>query len=256
MLPNDDLARWGEPPTDDSELALAELLADVLDCRLDQQAVSERTTSRIEETTSARSLLQVSTWMDELIGLILERSGLVDHLPPPADAGGQAGVLAVELRLAVRRVLPGGRFQAVASTHVRPCVVRDLRRVPDDPDRVTLRTRDRVRIEVSCDRPGYLLVLNVGPGGNLNLLYPERPLETGAIRPGEPLLIADVEMMPPAGRELVYAVWSRVPVTVQQLAGLVGRGATLRDMKRVQDELASARPEEWHAVMLELEHQG
>jgi hypothetical protein len=29
---------------------------------------------------------------------------------------------------------------------------------------------------------------------------------------------------------------------------------TLRDMKRVQDELGELRAEDWHAVLLELEH--
>ena len=31
MQPNEDLARWGEPPTNDAELVLSDLLADVLD---------------------------------------------------------------------------------------------------------------------------------------------------------------------------------------------------------------------------------
>ena len=31
MTPNDDLARWGEPPASEAELALANLLANLLD---------------------------------------------------------------------------------------------------------------------------------------------------------------------------------------------------------------------------------
>jgi hypothetical protein len=30
----------------------------------------------------------------------------------------------------------------------------------------------------------------------------------------------------------------------------------LRDMRRVEEALAELRPEDWHAVLLELEHQG
>ena len=61
-------------------------------------------------------------------------------------------------------------------------------------------------------------------------------------------------MTPPAGRERVFAVWSRVPLGPAQLSWLVQPGAVLRDVQRVQQTLAELRPEDWHAVMLELDH--
>src|SRR5262245_58013893 len=252
MKPDDDLARWGEPPADEGELALAELLGEALERGLDGAPLPDDTLERIGESPAAGSLLEVCRWIDEMIGTVLERSGVFENLPPPADAGGQAGG-GVELRLSVSR-LSAGRWHPVASTRARPCVVRDLRRVPDDPDRVALRTGERVRVEVVCDRPGYLAVFNVGPRGGLNLLYPDAPGQPGPIREHDPILIANVELTPPAGRERVYAVWSGSPAPVRQLAGLVHAGAALRDLKRVQEGLAGLRPEDWHAVLLELDH--
>jgi hypothetical protein len=225
MLPNDDLARWGEPPTDERELELAELLAEGL----------ERGSLPEETARDAGALAQVGRWIEEMMATVAEKMGVT------------AGV---ELRLSVSRLV-GGVYQAVASTHALPCVVRDLRRVPDDPDRVTLRTGERVRLEVVCDRPGHLTVFNVGPRGRVNLLYPARAGESAPLRPGEPVLIADVELTPPAGRERVYAVWSAGPLA---LGRILGRGATVRDMKRAQESLGELAEDDWQAVLLELDH--
>jgi hypothetical protein len=143
-------------------------------------------------------------------------------------------------------------------------LTRDMKKVPPPPDQVRLRTGDRVRIEVSADRPGYLTVFNVGPTGNLNLLYPESdPQPTsppGPIEPNQPLHILDVEMTEPAGHERLFAVWSRQPLRVEQLAGLAepGRASTpyraTRDMKRLKDSVQRLQPESRHAVVVEVEH--
>ena len=231
MSINDDLARWGEPPTTADEISLAEALTE-----------AKRTTLR-----GADPLFEVNDWMRQLIHTILEQSGLLENLPPPAAAGPMG---AGWLRLAVSRILPEG-IRPIASTHGSPMVLRDLRRVPDEPDRVTLRTGDRVRVEAVCDRPGFLAVLNVGPSGNLHLLLGEQP-----VRPGEARHLFDVEMIPPTGRERLYAIWTRHAATLPQLADLIRPGATLRDMVRVQDMLAGVPEEDWGAVMLELEHRG
>jgi hypothetical protein len=68
--------------------------------------------------------------------------------------------------------------------------------------------------------------------------------------------IANVELTPPAGREQLYAIWSRVPLSSDNLAWLTRTRATTRDMQRVQASLEELRPEDWHAVLLELDHQG
>lgn len=228
MLPNDDLARWGEPPTDDSELALAELLA----------AALERDRERSTVVGDADPLVQMGHWIEEMIGTLAEQAGVL------------AALGAVVLRVTVSRLV-GGVYQPMASSHPVPCVLRDLRRVPEDTDRVTLQTGERVRVEVACDTTGYLLVFNVGPRGGLNVLYPQRRGETGRVREGETLPIADVEVTLPAGRERVYAVWSRTPVAVERL---FERGATVRDLKRVQETFTPLGEGEWHAVLLELDH--
>jgi hypothetical protein len=234
MLPNDDLARWGEPPTDEREMALADLLAAVLR--------SDRTAETLTSLPHP-DLAEVCRRIDEMMATVADGSGVLENLPPPADAGGLPG--GVALRLRVSRLV-SGVWQTVASTAARPCVVRDMRRVPADADRVVLRTGERVRVEVECDRAGHLLVFNVGPRGAVHVLFPEREGEAGRVRERETVPIAQVVMAPPAGRERLYAVWSRPP--------LAAPAAQLRDMKRVEDRLDGLRPEDWHAVLLELDH--
>ena len=78
--------------------------------------------------------------------------------------------------------------------------------------------------------------------------------------------IVDVEMTPPAGHERLFAVWTRqpLPLRLDQLHSLVERKhgdspasrpyVATRDMKRVQQSVQQLRPEDWHAVVLELDH--
>ncbi len=73
-------------------------------------------------------------------------------------------------------------------------------------------------------------------------------------------------MTPPAGRERLFAVWTRQPLSLRldQLHSLVERKngdspasrpyVATRDMKRVQQSVQQLRPEDWHAVVLELDH--
>jgi hypothetical protein len=259
MLPNDDLARWGEPPTNDAELVLADLLADILERVRDEgHPVAETPGSPVQTrsplTGPGQEILEASGWIEEMVSTVLTHSGLFDNPPLPAEAGGPPATRSIDLRVRVLREFGPSRYHPVASTHAQPTVLRDMRRVPDDPERVTLRTGDRVRVEVSCDHDGYVTVLNVGPGGTVNVLYPESHGQLVPMRAGTPLMIADVQMTPPAGKERLYAVWSRAPLAVAQITDLIRPGAVLRDMKRVQDKLAALPPDDWHAVMLELEH--
>jgi hypothetical protein len=132
---------------------------------------------------------------------------------------------------------------------------------------VRLRTGEQVRIEVAADRDGFVTVFNVGPTGNLNLLYPDESAGTGsapAIQAGRPLHVLDVELQPPAGRERLFAVWGRapLPLSVGQLHGLAERGQgpgsrpyrASRDLARVQEAVRQAGPGDCHAVVLELDH--
>lgn len=231
MLPNDDLTRWGEPPADEAELALADRLA-------------EAPAGPPSELTAVDSELRaVEARIEQMIDTVLERVGLAPELAAPP-----------EVRLRVLRDAGDGRLVAVASTHGAPMALRDLRRVPDDADRVHLRTGDRVRLEVVCDTAGYLTVLNVGPRGALHLLHPAPGEAPRVCAPGAPVVIADAELTPPAGTERVWAVWTREPLEGGDVSRLVRPGARLRDMQRVQDAVGRLRPEDWHAVVLELDH--
>jgi hypothetical protein len=136
--------------------------------------------------------------------------------------------------------------------------------VPPLPERVGLRTGDRVRIEVLTDRAGFVTVFNVGPTGQLNLLYPEpgSTAEPVPVPAHQPLHVLDVALTPPAGDERLFAVWSRVPLPLQQAVELTRGDHDLvsasyratRNMERVQQSVRQLRREDWHAVVLELDH--
>jgi hypothetical protein len=105
----------------------------------------------------------------------------------------------------------------------------------------------------------------------LNLLHPDGdPASAPAAPPGAPgrlVHVVDAEMAPPAGRERLVAVWSvrPLPLRLDQLHGLVGqdggrtaasrRYATTRDIRRVEQAVQQLRPEDWHAVVVELDHE-
>jgi hypothetical protein len=121
-----------------------------------------------------------------------------------------------------------------------------------------------VRIEVIADREGYVTVFNVGPSGVLNLLDPDEPPAPPppSVLAGQPLHVLDVEMIPPAGRERLFAVWSRRPLRLDQMETLANppgepvspQYRATRDMKRIRDSVLQLPPEDGHAVVLELDH--
>jgi serine/threonine protein kinase len=190
---------------------------------------------------------------------------MADRLASPVP--GSSRPAPVSLRLNVRREVAPGRFESLATTHPhRGVLTRDMKKVPRPPDQVRLRTGDRVQIEVLADRPGYVTVFNIGPTGVLNLLHPLdlSSSSAAAIAAQQPLLIGDVELTLPTGRERLCAVWSRAPLPLDpkelqslaeggQVAGSRPYRAT-RDMKRVQQSVHQLGPDEWHAVVLELDH--
>jgi hypothetical protein len=179
----------------------------------------------------------------------------------------------VDVRVVVSRQVGQATFEPVAATHSRQVsgrVTRDMKKVPPPPDQVRLRSGDRVQVEVSTDRPGYLTVWNVGPTGTLNLLYPDgspqNPSLQLLIEANRPLHVLDVVMTPPSGRERLFAIWSRqpLPLRLDQLHSLVAQRekespasrpyVATRDMKRVEQSVQQLRAEDWHAVVVELDH--
>jgi serine/threonine-protein kinase len=174
----------------------------------------------------------------------------------------------VNLRLAVSCELGPDRYQPVATTRpVTGSLKRNMKKVPRPPEQVQLRSGDRVRIEVQADRVGYVTVFNVGPTGDLNLLYPDEPPTTATpptVQTGLPLHVMDVEMQPPAGRERLFAVWTRrpLPLQPQQLQAIADRSEmpaaspyqATRNMVRVKQAVQQLPPEDWQAVVIELDH--
>jgi serine/threonine protein kinase len=184
---------------------------------------------------------------------------------PESDA--PAASTPVQLRLLVSRQTSPYQLEPIASSFRQPeRFLRDFKRVPPAPGRVALHTGDRVHLEVVADQPGYVVVFNVGPTGNLNLLYPSDPQQPPApLAANRPLPILDVELTLPAGRERVFALWTRAPLPLRldELRSLVERGEVptggayraTRDMVRVRQSMHGLRPEDRQAVVLELDHQ-
>jgi hypothetical protein len=203
----------------------------------------------------------LATFAAELRGLLNRL--LADSLVLPARDGAPASV-----RLTVSRQVNPYTFEPVTTSRPRPPkLVRDLKRVPPEPARADLYTGQRLRVEVECDRPGFVTVFNIGPTGNLNVLHPEvvggvtRPAE---VVPGRPLYLPDIALTPPAGRERLFALWSReaLPLHVGELMDvaergeLVGSGAycATRDMERILGSVKQLGQEEWSVSVLELDH--
>src|SRR5262249_36924458 len=118
MTPNDDLARWGEPPASEQELRLARELAERLE-RL-----------RHGETPAGTDdLAGVDSWLELMVTTVLTYSGLAGE----ADAGGppQRDSRPPDVRLRVHRLVTPGNYVLVGSTHPVPTTLRDLKRVPD-----------------------------------------------------------------------------------------------------------------------------
>jgi serine/threonine protein kinase len=174
----------------------------------------------------------------------------------------------VRLTLAVSRQAGGRTFVPVAASHPAPeRLVRDLKRVPPEPDSAEVFTGQRVRIEAEADRAGYLTVFNVGPTGNLNVLYPD--VEGGRItlaeaEAGRPVRLLDIVLTPPAGPERVFALWSQGPLVLDlhELREVAREGQppvsasyrATRDMKRLKETLRQLGQHEWHVTVLNLNH--
>ena len=171
----------------------------------------------------------------------------------------------VNLRLMVSRQVAEGKYHQITFLPTRRVgLSRNMKRVPPLPELIRLRTGERIRVEVVADREGYVTVFNVGPTGDLNLLYPDEPPTPTPppLQAGQSLPIVEVEMTPPAGRERLFAVWSRCSLRLEQIATLAGSNRedvsrpyrSTRNMKRIREALEDMPPEDGHAVILELEH--
>jgi serine/threonine protein kinase len=201
-------------------------------------------------------------FIDQLWGALNQT--LVDEfLPRPAE-----GALAppVGLRLEVSRKVGDG-WRPVATTHPQADPLsRDVRRVPPRPAQARVRTGEPLRLEVEADQPGYLAVFNVGPTGNLNLLYPVVEYgDSPTVEAGRAVRFDDLVLESPAGRERMLAVWSSrpLPVSARELRGLAeGKGEdgsraarSSRDIVRVRQAMAEAGAAKCRVVVLEMEHE-
>jgi hypothetical protein len=180
--------------------------------------------------------------------------------PPDAQAP-------VGLRLSVsRREGPAGYVPVTATRPAAGLLIRDMKRVPPEPETAVVHTGECVRIVVEADTDGFVTVFNVGPTGNLNVLYPAAAggeVRPAAVRAGRPLQILDIALTPPAGQERLFALWLREarPLRLEELLGMAGGSASqgeayhaTRDLKRLQEVVERFAPADRHVVVLNLSH--
>jgi hypothetical protein len=168
----------------------------------------------------------------------------------------------VRLRLEVSRKTADGWRPVAAAQPPADSLSRDVRRVPPRPAQARVRTGEPLRLEAEANRPGHLAVFNVGPTGNLNLLYPVAEYgDSPTVEASRAVRIDHLVLTPPAGRERMFAVWSSqpLPVSAGELRSLVegerepSASRASRDIVRVRRAVEEAATE-CRVVVLELEH--
>lgn len=201
-------------------------------------------------------------FIDMLWGVLNQT--LVDDFLPRQGEGGLAHPAG--LRLEVSRKVSNG-WRPVATTHPQADPLsRDVRRVPPRPAQTRVQTGEPLRLEAEADQPGYLVMFNVGPRGNLNLLYPVAEYEDSlTVEAGRAVCVADLVLEPPAGRERILAIWSSrpLPVSARELRSLAeAKGEersrasrSSRDIMRVRQVVEETAATERRVVVLELEHE-
>jgi serine/threonine-protein kinase len=193
-----------------------------------------------------------------------ELRGALNHALADALAHPGGDQTVADLRLVISREVAPGRWQVVAATHRSYALERDIRKVPRQAGKVNLLTGDAVRVEVQSSSDGFLTLFNVGPTGNLNLLYPDDPPGPESppdIHAGESLHILDLELQPPAGRERLFALWTERPLllSLERMQSLAEKAAdrsylSSRDLLRLRQALQAGEPGECRVALVELEH--
>jgi serine/threonine protein kinase len=189
--------------------------------------------------------------------------GDLNRLLTDSFSRSKQGPRSPRVKIILSRCRPGQPPEPLVASHTSTDrLTRDLKKVPPSPGRITLRTGERIQLELAIEEPGYIIAFNVGPTGNLNLLIPNDPSENTRMERGT-FTVLEAELTPPAGKERVVAVWSRdpLPLRLDELAGLVkGEYATpapyrvTRDLKRVDNAVTSLSPEAVSTASVELDH--
>ena len=122
---------------------------------------------------------------------------------------------------------------------------------------------EAVRLFVRANGDSYLTVLNVGPSGNVTLLFPNTGQRDARIKANEvveiPAAGTSIRASGPVGAELIKVVASTSPVPLFDAAALVGAGpfATLsggsrsaaRDLQVTMDDAASHEWDDYNKVI-------
>lgn len=173
----------------------------------------------------------------------------------------------VNLQMRISKAGDANQFVPIITKAARITTTRNMKKVPPRPQQARVRTGDRIRIEVMADQTGYLTVFNVGPTGDLNLLYPD---ETGeatmppTIQAGQWLEVIEAEMEPPTGRERLFATWSKRPLALsgEGWHAVADRGEipesdayrATRNVVRVKKKVEEAQAENCQVLVLEVDH--
>ena len=184
---------------------------------------------------------------------------LADTLSYTSDGSTQ-----VDIQLIVQRQDEDNIYRPIARTKgSRRQAMRDMKKLPAQPDKVALNTGDHIRVSVSADQDGFITVFNVGPLGSLNMLFPDEDTDQSILEAKTQLHIVDVEITPPIGRERLIAIWSRkqlskgadvLTVLAPSLRSTSESYRATRNIQLVRSKVDSLSKTDWAAVVLELEH--
>lgn len=182
---------------------------------------------------------------------------------PSHVADGICGSTAVELTMILSRQDVHGDFVPLPGiTPTGTQVLRDMAPIVASSKVTTLRTGDRIQIELISDRPGYLKAFNIGASGKVNPIFPLSSHQSPAIEGHKKLLLCEVEMTPPAGRERICAAFSQRPLasSCEELADFVVSANQMTDPRGIRDmigrsnRLTQLSLQDISVVIWDLEH--
>jgi hypothetical protein len=126
-----------------------------------------------------------------------------------------------------------------------------------------VRCDEVVRIETTPDADGYLTVLNLSSGGEVDVLFPNPRAPDNRVRAGRPQRLT-VKLTPPAGTDHAVLVWSPgpCPLSARKWRERIESGrlgltpARDRGMAFVGADTPEAGGPEWASAVVGIEHGG
>lgn len=144
--------------------------------------------------------------------------------------------------------------------------LRDI--TPKPAPRIMLRNKDTIQLKLQVRDDGCLLIFNIGPTGNLDVLYPltETRIAMARVAGNQTIVSDELDVQPPSGKERIVAIWSfdPLPLDLSSLQSLVDDDGTSdgpsrsyrasRDIRRLRNTLADIHEGAFWTCQIELDH--